>query len=75
MILFGTSFSDLVFSLRYNELFETVYLTNARTPESVVPPVKHPPDDAKIVVLEIPEPFVSRIAKMDPSHDCDTETR
>jgi hypothetical protein len=75
MLLFGTSFSNLIFSLRYNELFETVYRTNARTPESVVPLLKHLPGDVKIVVLEIPEPFLSRIAKMDPSPDCVIEPR
>jgi alginate O-acetyltransferase complex protein AlgJ len=70
MLVFGTSFGQLIFSVRYNELFETVYETSARTPESIVSLLKHLPDDVKVFVLEIPEPFLSRIAKMDPSPDC-----
>jgi hypothetical protein len=73
MLIFGTSFSEFIFSLRYNELFETVYQTHAKAPEDIVPLLKHLPDDVKIFVLEIPEPFLSRIAKMDPSPDCGTE--
>jgi SGNH hydrolase-like domain, acetyltransferase AlgX len=75
MIVFGTSFSEFIFSLHYNEMFEAVYQTHARTPESIVRLLKHLPDDVKIFVLEIPEPFLSRIARMDPSPDCVAETR
>ena len=75
MLIFGTSFSEYIFSLRYNELFETVYQTHAGTPEDIVPLLKHLPSDVKIFVLEIPEPFLSRIASMEPSRDCGAETR
>jgi SGNH hydrolase-like domain, acetyltransferase AlgX len=70
MLIFGTSFSDYIFALRYNELFETVYQTRAETPGDIVPLLGHLPDDVKIFLLEMPEPFLSRIASMDPSPNC-----
>jgi alginate O-acetyltransferase complex protein AlgJ len=73
MLLYGTSFSELIFSLRYNEQFEAVY--HDKTPESIVPLLKNLPDDVKIFVLEIPEPLLSVIARMNPSPDCVAETR
>jgi hypothetical protein len=70
MLIFGTSFSDYIFALHYNALFETIYQTRAETPGDIVPLLGHLPDDVKIFLLEMPEPFLSRIASMDPSPNC-----
>ena len=76
MLLFGTSFSNFVFSLRYNEFFETIYRMHAFEPVYRMHALlNHLPDDVKIFVLEMPEPYLSEITKLDPSPDCASETR
>jgi hypothetical protein len=76
ILLFGTSFSNYIFSLRYNELFAAVYQMHAFAPVYRMHALlNHLPDDVKIFVLEMPEPFLSEITKIDPSPDCGTEPR
>jgi alginate O-acetyltransferase complex protein AlgJ len=70
MMLFGTSFSDSFFALRYNEFFKTVYRTRSNYPELIGPLLRNLPDDVKIFVLEFPEPLFALMLRLDQPRDC-----
>jgi hypothetical protein len=59
MMLFGTSFSDGLFGLRYNDVFAKIYRTRSNVAERIGPLLQQLPADVQIFVLEFPEVFVS----------------
>jgi len=63
-MVFGTSFMDGFFALRYNEAFETVYRTRNNVAERIGPLMRHLPSDVKVFVLEVPEPLLYLLPQM-----------
>lgn len=63
-MVFGTSFIDGLFDLRYNEAFETMYRTRSNVAERIGPLMRHLPADIKIFVLEAPEPWLYLLPQM-----------
>jgi alginate O-acetyltransferase complex protein AlgJ len=70
MMLFGTSFADPFFALKYNEVFKTIYRTRSNVPERIGPLLRHLPADVKIFVLEFPEPFLTMVLGLNQAQDC-----
>ena len=68
-MLFGTSFSDGMFSLRYNEVFETIYRTRSNVPERIGPLLLHMPGEVRILILEFPEHLLNIIPRLGQSPD------
>jgi len=65
IMLFGTSFVDLMFDLKYNDVFSAIYRTRSNTPERIGPLMRHLPDDVRVFVIEFPEMLLSRMSKLD----------
>jgi hypothetical protein len=61
-MLFGTSFSDGIFSLKYNEVFAKVYRARSNYIGLIGPIMRHLPDDVRLFILESPEVWLTRIA-------------
>jgi hypothetical protein len=61
--MFGTSFIDGLFDLRYDE-FQTIYRTRSNIPERIGPLMRHLPPEVKLFILEIPEPWLFLIEGM-----------
>jgi hypothetical protein len=59
MMLFGTSFSDNFFGLRYNDVFAKIYRTRSNVAERIGPLLQQLPSDVQIFVLEFPEVYLS----------------
>jgi SGNH hydrolase-like domain, acetyltransferase AlgX len=70
MMLFGTSFADPFFMLKYNEAFETIYRTRSNIPERIQGLMRHLPNEVKIFVLEFPEPLLTSILGLGLPQDC-----
>jgi hypothetical protein len=74
MMIFGTSFVDNLFALKYHEAFATVYLTRSNSTERIDPVLRHLPAEVKIFVLEFPEPWLGRILQLGRSLTADAST-
>jgi hypothetical protein len=58
IMLFGTSFSDGLFDLRYNDVFAKIYRTRSNVAERIGPLLQQLPADVQFFVLEFPEVYV-----------------
>ena len=69
-MLFGTSFVDLMFGLKYNDAFQAIYRTRNNFPERIGAVLRRLPAEVKIFVLEYPEPWLRLILKFGQFRGC-----
>lgn len=61
IMMFGTSYSDGFFGLRYHEAFKKVYRTKSNIPDRILPVIRNLPSDIKYFVVEYPEQMITNI--------------
>lgn len=61
IMIFGTSYSDGFFGLRYHEAFKKVYRTKSTIPDRILPVIRNLPSDIKYFVVEYPEVMLPNI--------------